>query len=234
MAKLFGLLSSATLYARSLGVFYYVFAALEKALDEALQQGAADVALFERPLKGGLYRAPGFRTDLEYLLGKDWEAKCGPKSQALKDYEAYLASLPAANPRLLIVHAYTQHLAAASGGQQIKRWARRFFELPEDRGTAAFDYPGESNNTLRTQFKSALDEWGRGLSAEEVDQLVAEHVGAFRRNNAVMRAFPIPAHAVLLGVMRVVPPGARLVLLGLLGLLLGLVLSWAKRQGFIS
>lgn len=35
---------------------------------------------------------------------------------------------------------YTQHLGMASGGQIVKRWARKIFQLPDDVGTAAFDY----------------------------------------------------------------------------------------------
>lgn len=36
---------------------------------------------------------------------------------------------------------WPQLLGLASGGQVIKRWARRRLHLPDDQGTAAFDYP---------------------------------------------------------------------------------------------
>jgi heme oxygenase len=41
---------------------------------------------------------------------------------------------------LLLAHAFTQHLAGLSGGRIIKRLARKYMRLPEDKG--GFDLLG--------------------------------------------------------------------------------------------
>ncbi|KXZ45422.1 hypothetical protein GPECTOR_55g328 [Gonium pectorale] len=207
-AKLVALFSDRELYGKALACFYYVFAALEAALDQALNAGDPDMLQFREPLKGGLYRAVGFRQDLEYYLGKDWEAAC-PKSKALQEYE---------------------HLAAASGGQIVKRAVRKHFRLPEDAGTSAFDFPGESNNTLRSQLKSKLDAWGRGLSSEEVEQLTDEHLAAFAYNNGIIRAFPVSTAAMLRGLLRVLPQRLLAGLLAALVLVMALLVAGSLRR----
>jgi heme oxygenase len=54
--------------------------------------------------------------------------------------QAHLARLAVHEPRLLIAHSATQHLAVASGGQIIARMARKHLRLPEDAGTAAYEF----------------------------------------------------------------------------------------------
>eukprot|EP00198_Chlamydomonas_reinhardtii_P010178 XP_001699515.1 heme oxygenase [Chlamydomonas reinhardtii] len=229
-ARLIALFSDKDLYAKALGCFYYVFVALEAALDEALKKGDADVSKFKDVLKGGLYRAPGFKQDVQHYLGATWQAQLGTKSQALKDYEAHLASLGRSSPALLLAHVYTQHLAMASGGQIVKRWARKIFQLPDDVGTAAFDYTGESNNTLRSAFKKQFDEWGAAQPQELQDQLLSEHLAAFGHNNAIIKAFPLPATAIIAGAIRVTPRPVLLVLVALLGWCLAFIIPWLQTK----
>ncbi|KAG2427564.1 hypothetical protein HXX76_012218 [Chlamydomonas incerta] len=187
-------------------------------------------ARFKDVLKGGLYRAPGFKQDVQDYLGATWQAQLGPKSQALKDYEAHLAKLGASSPALLLAHVYTQHLAMASGGQIVKRWARKIFALPDDIGTAAFDFPGESNNTLRSAFKKQFDEWGAAQPQEVQDQLLSEHLAAFGHNNGIIAAFPLPASAIIAGAIRVTPRPVLLLLVGLLGWCLAFFIPWLQTK----
>jgi hypothetical protein len=54
-----------------------------------------------------------------------------PRPQA---YSARLRRLAAEQPLLLLAHAFTQHLAGLSGGRIIKRLARKYMKLPDDKG----------------------------------------------------------------------------------------------------
>ncbi|GFH28776.1 uncharacterized protein HaLaN_27323, partial [Haematococcus lacustris] len=108
-----------------------------------------------------LYRHEAFATDLELFLGKDWRAACPPSPQVLK-YTQHLAQLAAEQPTLLLAHSFTQHLAVLSGGQIIKRAARKKLRLAEQEGTAAYEY-----------------------------KMVAEHKAAFAFNNDIISSFRI-------------------------------------------
>ncbi|GIL95965.1 hypothetical protein Vretimale_1883 [Volvox reticuliferus] len=226
-AKLVALLTDRQLYARALSRFYYVFASLEQALDEALKNGDKDVETFKSLFKeGSIYRTAAFRADLENLLGANWEVACSSKSIPLKEYEHHLALLASTQPRLLLAHSYTQHLAIAAGGQAVRRIVRKHLALPEGVCTTAFEFKGESSNTLKTKFKSVFDEWGRGLSEEAVQELTAEHLTAFQYNNAIIRTFPIPSSAVVKGVLCITPRPVVLVALALVALLVALIIPW--------
>lgn len=62
------------------------------------------------------------------------------QTEAVAAYKEHLRKLAAQQPLLLLAHAYTQYMAMAAGGQIIRRAARRQMGLPEDRGTAAFEF----------------------------------------------------------------------------------------------
>lgn len=65
-------------------------------------------------LKGGLYRAPGFKQDVQHYLGATWQAQLGTKSQALKDYEVRVCSR---------VYGKCEACLAAAGVSRRAGWA---------------------------------------------------------------------------------------------------------------
>ena len=88
-----------------------------------------------------MYRARRFQAYVAYYLDASWElAAESERSPAVRRYEAHLAAIGRDQPLLLLAHAYTQFLAIASGGQIFRRMVRKQLGLPEDEGTAAFEY----------------------------------------------------------------------------------------------
>jgi heme oxygenase len=62
------------------------------------------------------------------------------RTPAVTAYTEHLDALGESRPLLLLAHSYTQHLAMAMGGQIIRRHARKAMKLPEDEGTAVFEF----------------------------------------------------------------------------------------------
>ncbi|KAJ9504762.1 hypothetical protein QJQ45_023605 [Haematococcus lacustris] len=186
-ARLIVLFTDRKLYARAISCFYYIFEALDAALAGAVNKESALQPFAS--LLPDLYRHEAFATDLELFLGKDWRAACPPSPQVLK-YTQHLAQLAAEQPTLLLAHSFTQHLAVLSGGQIIKRAARKKLRLAEQEGTAAYEYKA-SPSQLKQAFCSALDAWGAGQSAEMRQLMVAEHKAAFAFNNDIISSFRI-------------------------------------------
>ncbi|KAJ9504752.1 hypothetical protein QJQ45_024232 [Haematococcus lacustris] len=214
-ARLIVLFTDRKLYARAISCFYYIFEALDAALAGAFNKEPALQPFAS--LLPDLYRHGAFATDLELFLGKDWRAACPPSPQVLK-YTQHLAQLAAEQPTLLLAHSFTQHLAVLSGGQIIKRAARKKLRLAEQEGTAAYEYKA-SPSQLKQAFCSALDAWGAGQSAEMRQLMVAEHKAAFAFNNDIISSFRIGWGPFLKGVALLVPDSARipLVAVGLCG-----------------
>jgi heme oxygenase len=71
-----------------------------------------------------------------------------PNTPELHSYLAHLKQLAASRPYTLLAHAYTQHLAILSGGQILKGLIRKTLDLPQNEGTAAFEYPGVSGHVV--------------------------------------------------------------------------------------
>ena len=59
---------------------------------------------------------------------------------AVRQYLYRLKHIARDTPELLLAHAYTQHSAILAGGQMLRRMCRKAMRLPEDKGTAAFEF----------------------------------------------------------------------------------------------
>jgi len=64
----------------------------------------------------------------------------GPPRPAVAAYLARVREAAAEDPRLLVAHAFTQHLALLAGGQFIAKTVRRQLALPAGAGTAAYHF----------------------------------------------------------------------------------------------
>mmetsp|Transcript_20700 Transcript_20700/g.35419 ORF Transcript_20700/g.35419 Transcript_20700/m.35419 type:complete len:263 (+) Transcript_20700:84-872(+) len=207
--RLVVLFTDRQLWGRALGSFYHVYHALEGAVEEALQH--PDLKPFAEDLSAttGMFRTPGFEEDLCFFLGCHWPDKILP-GPAVSKYVDHLQLLGKTHPTLLLAHVYTQHLAMLSGGQVIKRLARKRLELPEDYGTKAFDVSEKlSLNTLRQRFKDKLDTLGKTMSAETWQQMLEEHQYAFKANNQIISEFRVGWLPFTRGIVRLVPPIAQ-------------------------
>lgn len=91
------------------------------------------------------------------------------QTDAVAAYKAHLRKLASSQPLLLLAHAYTQYMAMAAGGQIIRRAARKHMRLPDDAGTAAFEFGGGagggSGNELRARLKAQLNAAAEGMSS---------------------------------------------------------------------
>lgn len=186
LAKVATLFTDRQLYGKAIGTFYLVFVDLEAALQKAMDADKRVGSL--REVMGPLLRVPAYEADLQFYLGQGWREKI-PLSPSIHAYVARLREIAADRPLLLLAHAFTQHTAGLSGGRIVKRMARKYMALPEDKGTAIFDFGGGVE--LKDAFKQRLDAVGAGLSEEEVQAILDEQLRAFEFNIAIMREFPI-------------------------------------------
>lgn len=228
-ARLIVLFTDRALYGRALACFYPVFKTLEEALEACV--GLPEMDRFAAVLSpAGLYRTQGLEEDLAYYLGENWREVVGAPAPAILAYTEHLRELGEGKQvAALLAHSFTQHLALASGGQVIKRMARKHMGLPEDKGTAAFDYNATSPNTLKNAFMAALDGYGTTLGDNEWDAMMHEHRLAFAHNNAIIRQFRLGWWPFLRGLVRLVPPIMHLG--GVLVLALLAYMLWLKYGG---
>lgn len=186
LTKVAALFTDPVLYGKAIGCFYLVFVELEAALRKAMAADKRMGAL--RGTLEPLWRVPAYEKDLQFYLGKDFAEQI-PRSNAIQAYVDRCRELGDSQPLLLLAHAFTQHTAGLSGGRVLKKMCRKYMNLPEDQGTAIFEFPGDVE--LKEAFKEQLDEVGRGLSEDEIQQILDEQIVAFNHNIAIIRAFKV-------------------------------------------
>ncbi len=164
-----------TSYRQLLANFYFVYTALEDELD-ALQTHPVLSQLYFPELK----RQSSLIQDLTYYWGPHWQDAISP-SAATQGYVDRIQEVAIADPILLVAHSYTRYLGDLSGGQLLKKIARRGMNLPPDQGTAFYDFIDiPTPKAFKATYRQALDHLP--LETSRIDQVIDEANLAFKLN----------------------------------------------------
>ncbi len=161
---------------------YFVYNALETEFDRHQHH----------PILGRVYfpalnRAPNLERDLAFYYGEDWRTQIVPLAAGAA-YVQRIHEVANTDPILLIAHAYTRYMGDLSGGQALKKIIRSALNLPEDQGTALYEFEQlptpESKHAFKETYRDALN----SLSIEDADiqRIVAEANYAFTLNRDVV------------------------------------------------
>ena len=167
-------------YCAMLRNLHAIYAALEAALDAAMQRQAADAAvlrLHAEPLR----RAAALAADLDTLHGPQWRTDL-PLQPAAQAYAQRLQALSHAQSPAqslsLVAHVYVRYLGDLHGGQILKRLVARSLGLVGDSGTQFYAFGDETQVlALRQGLRLALG--SLGLNSADSDAVVTEARWAF-------------------------------------------------------
>lgn len=163
-------------YADFLAALHRLYTALERGLEAHRDHPC--VAPLHWP---ALARAPAIARDLAALVGADAEARIA-RDTAADACVARLTALAAADPPLLLAHAYVNYLGDLSGGQILRSCVARF--APD--ALARFDFPGLDVAAARHEFRARLD--AAPLAPRPAAAVVAEARRAFALHAALADA----------------------------------------------
>ena len=120
----------------------------ESSQNLSVQQRASPVHLQQR-----LWQVPNW---MMVLSRRNWEHRV-PPSPAVQLYLDHLDEVAAANPTLLLAHAYTQYMALCAGGSIIRRMLQRSMKLPDRLGTASLTFKVSYASTCHAHFLDISD-----------------------------------------------------------------------------
>ena len=165
-------------YCALLRNLHAIYAALEPALERHAQHPSVAPVLLP-----GLWRRAALAADLQALHGAAW-AEALALQPACERYVQRLHELDAAQPGLLLAHAYVRYLGDLSGGQLLRGIVRRSLQPPAGAGTAFYEFgtPAETLALVRA-FRRGLD--AVVVDAGTADALVAEAVLAFELHRSL-------------------------------------------------
>lgn len=171
---------------------YHVYIALEEVYEEVCTsektKPAHREALRAIWFPKELDRKERIEQDLLYFYGQDWRnhEDVTTLSRAAHCYAGRLRQIAASDPLLLVAHAYTRYMGDLSGGQTLRRVARKSLKLESDEGTAFYEFPEISSaKDFKNMYRAQLD--SMVLSEAEAEAISAESILAFRLNIGLFR-----------------------------------------------
>eukprot|EP00873_Tetraselmis_striata_P011668 jgi/Tetstr1/431932/TSEL_021421.t1 len=187
-SKLLVALTDRKLYGQAILQFWPIYFYIETRLHDWARH--PDIAGLAETLSR-MQRAQRFETDLDYYLGPEWKTRNGfSMTAAVKGYLAHLRAVETEDPTLLLVYAYHLHMAILAGGAIIKRMARRSMNLPQNLGTAIFEFDvSEGVQASRKAYKLHIDRLGEKRGEAFQSRVLEESVKLFKLNNAVVADF---------------------------------------------
>jgi len=183
--KLVIALTDTAVYGSVLKDFYFVYRAIEDALESCRDE--------ERvfPLRDPrMYRSAALEQDVAYFLGDDWMSKEQPSPPA-KKYLSRIEFVASTNPELLIAYAHSMFLASLAGGQIIGAIVKRTLGLSGDEGLAFFDYGDIDTKALRAGFKENVN--SMDIDRKTKDLIIEEKKLVFKMNNEIASQVTISA-----------------------------------------
>ncbi len=169
-------------FRKLLANLYLVYSAIE----ESFRQNQ------DHPIVGKLYfseldRKHNLEQDLIFYYGDSWQTQITPLPAGIA-YVDRIRELAQTDPVCLIAHAYTRYMGDLSGGQALKVIVRSALELPEDRGTALYEFEQiptiEAKRVFKETYRQALD--SLDLDEETIQKIVEEANYAFTLNRDVV------------------------------------------------
>jgi heme oxygenase (biliverdin-producing, ferredoxin) len=175
MAALLGRRLARPAYGRLLHNLHALYAALEPALEAALQRRPDPALATMLPV---LRRQPALAADLAALGLDAGNPAPGVLQPALAEYVQRLERDRASAPHRLLAHAYVRYLGDLHGGQILAARVRDALGLAAGVGTAFYAFGDDARvQQLRLDFRTWLA--ALTLSPGEGDDLVDEAVWAF-------------------------------------------------------
>ena len=162
-------------YRRLIANLYFVYSALEEEIENNKYHVAIKMIYFPE-----LNRKRSLEKDLMYYYDDDWKSQI-IASSATQIYVDRIRSIGRSQPELLIAHAYTRYMGDLSGGQILKKIAKKAMQLDGNQGTSFYIFESiEDDSTFKQIYRDALN--NIPVSEEKVGQIISEANIAFHLN----------------------------------------------------
>lgn len=166
-------------YRKLVANLYFVYSALEEEIENNKYNAAVKMIYFPE-----LNRKSSLEKDLMYYYDHNWRSQIIP-SVATQAYVDRIHSIGKSQPELLIAHAYTRYMGDLSGGQILKKIAKKAMHLEGDQGISFYIFESiKDDSTFKQMYRNALN--NVPIRKEKIDHIISEANIAFHLN---MRIF---------------------------------------------
>ena len=155
-----------TSYRKLITDLYFVYKAMEEEIDRLVQE---DHPVIKHIGFKELFRRQTLEKDLEFYYGNNWldQIKISDSAQSYVNRIRLVAN---ESPELLVGHHYTRYIGDLSGGQILKKIAKKALNLRGDDGLNFYEFKLIADEKL---FKKSYSET---LNKLPIDQKIADNI----------------------------------------------------------
>ena len=155
-----------TSYRKLIGDLYFVYKAMEEEIDRLVQD---DHPVIKHIGFKELFRRQTLEKDLEFYYGNNWIDQISI-SESAQLYVNRIKLVAIESPELLVGHHYTRYIGDLSGGQILKKIAKKALNLDGDEGLNFYEFQLIEDEKL---FKQSYSET---LNKLPIDQKIADNI----------------------------------------------------------
>ena len=153
-------------YRKLISDLYFVYEAMEEEIERLVQEEHPVI----KPIGfKSLFRKETLENDLQFYFGDNWRNEINI-SKSAKEYVQRIRLVAEQSPELLVGHHYTRYIGDLSGGQILKKIAKKALNLNGDNGLSFYEF---ENIDDEKQFK---EEYSKTLNQLPINQTIADQI----------------------------------------------------------
>tara|TARA_B100000579_G_C22730152_1_gene803786 strand:+ start:256 stop:966 length:711 start_codon:yes stop_codon:yes gene_type:complete len=153
-------------YRKLISDLYFVYKAMEEEIERLVQEEHPVI----KPIGfKSLFRRETLENDLKFYFGDDWQNEINI-SKSAKEYVSRIHFVAQKSPELLVGHHYTRYIGDLSGGQILKKIAKKALNLEGNNGLNFYEF---ENIDDEKKFK---EEYSKTLNELPINQIIADQI----------------------------------------------------------
>ncbi|ABM72988.1 Heme oxygenase [Prochlorococcus marinus str. MIT 9515] len=153
-------------YRKLISDLYFVYQAMEEEIERLVKEEHPVI----KPIGfKSLFRTETLENDLKFYFGDDWKNEINI-SKSAEEYVKRIHLVAQTSPELLVGHHYTRYIGDLSGGQILKKIAKKALNLDGNNGLNFYEF---KNIGDEKKFK---EEYSKTLNQLPINQTIADEI----------------------------------------------------------
>tara|TARA_B100000131_G_C17986663_1_gene560818 strand:- start:171 stop:881 length:711 start_codon:yes stop_codon:yes gene_type:complete len=166
-----------TSYRKLISDLFFVYEAMEDEIERLVLEDHPVI----KPIGfKELFRKETLEDDLSFYYGPNWKKEISISSSA-KSYVERIRLVAKESPELLVAHHYTRYIGDLSGGQILKKIAKKALNLNDNKGLSFYDFDMiDDDKKFKENYSKTLN--GLPINQTIADQIIDEANKSFTYN----------------------------------------------------
>ena len=153
-------------YRKLISDLYFVYQAMEEEIERLVKE---DHPVIKPIAFKPLFRKLTLENDLKFYFGDNWQNEI-TISKSAQEYVSRIRLVAKKSPELLVGHHYTRYIGDLSGGQILKKIAKKALNLDGNNGLNFYEFENIDDD------KKFKEKYSETLNKLPIDQTIADQI----------------------------------------------------------